>query len=323
MNLFETAGRLYSRACENAIDDDDMETIVSWPRVSLSVLFAAADQVRSRFHGNRVDPCSIMNVKSGGCSEDCAFCAQSGHSTAPVDVTGLANREEIRERLAHALAHSLPFCVVSSGRRLSRKETTAIADALRDQPGEKHASLGILDDEEFALLRDAGVVCYNHNLETNSTFFPKIVSTHSWEERVATVKRVKAAGLHVCCGGIFGIGESWDDRKQFARELRELDVDTVPLNFFNPVPGTRISPPEEHPLDLLKIVALFRLVLPSKTIKVCGGRELHLGGVQGLLFYAGANGYISGGYLTTPGAGIDADDALIAALELRKRKISR
>jgi biotin synthase len=262
-----------------------------------------------------------MNVKSGGCSEDCAFCAQSGHSTAPVDVTGLADPEEIRSRLAHARSHGLPFCVVSSGRRLTRNEVTTITGALKDQPGEKHASLGILDDEEFGLLRDAGVVCYNHNLETNRAFFPNIVSTHTWEERVATVKRAKTAGLLVCCGGIFGLGESWDDRKQFARELRELDVDTVPLNFFNPVPGTRISPPEESPLDLLKIVALFRLVLPSKTVKVCGGRELHLGGLQGLLFYAGANGYVSGGYLTTPGAGIDTDDALIAALKLKKRKI--
>ena len=171
------------------------------------------------------------------------------------------------------------------------------------------------------MLRDAGVVCYNHNLETNRSFFPNIVTTHTWEERVETVKRAKKAGMHVCCGGIVGLGESWNDRKQFALELKELDVDTVPLNFFNPVTGTRLSPPVESPLDFLKIVALFRLVLSSKTIKVCGGRELHLGALQGLLFYAGANGYVSGGYLTTPGAGVDADDRMIEALGLEKRDI--
>lgn len=319
--LFATAAHLYQRALDNAIDDNDMETIVSWPNEALSILFGATDQIRRHFHGNQVDPCSLMNVKSGGCSEDCAFCAQSAHSDTKVDVTKLADPEAIKEKLAAARSHNLPFCVVSSGRKLTKTQIGAICDALKNEPGEKHASLGLLDDEEFAMLRDAGVVCFNHNLETNSSFFPNIVTTHKWQQRRDTVTRAKKAGLRVCCGGIFGVGETWEDRKQFARELRELDVDTVPLNFFNPVPGTRATPPKESPLEFLKIVSLFRLVLPLKTVKVCGGRELHLGGLQGLMFHAGANGYVSGGYLTTAGAGVDADDTLIAALGLKKKDI--
>ncbi|MBN1578644.1 MAG: biotin synthase BioB [Chitinispirillaceae bacterium] len=321
MNLFEAASRLYSHAIDGGIDPAGIDAVIDWPKESLSVLFAATDQVRRRFYGTTVDPCSLMNVKSGGCSEDCAFCAQSGHNSASVGVTGLADPEEIKKRLALARGHDLPFCVVSSGRRLTRNEIRTICSALKDVSGEKHASLGILDDGEFALLRDAGVVCYNHNLETSRSFFPKIVSTHTWEERVATVKRAKAAGLRVCCGGIFGVGETWADRREFCLQIRGLDVDIIPLNFFNPVPGTRLAPPVESPLDFLKIVAFFRLVMPAKTIKVCGGRELHLGGLQGLMFFAGANGYVSGGYLTTPGAGIDADDMMIAGLGLKKRGV--
>jgi len=321
MNLFEHAAHLYTQASAQTISDDDIAAVVNWPIESVSVLFSVADQLRLHYCGNEVDPCSLMNVKSGGCSEDCAFCAQSGHSHTSVNVTDLAKPEEIRERLANARKHNLPFCVVSSGRRLTRDQVGTICSALKGSAGEKHASLGILDKEEFAMLVDAGVVCYNHNLEASSSYFPKIVSTHTWEERVNTVRCAKAAGLRVCCGGIFGVGETWNNRVQFAKELKELDVDTIPINFFNPVPGTRAKAPKESPLEFLKIVSLFRIMLPAKTIKVCGGREFHLGSLQSLLFYAGANGYVSGGYLTTKGAGVDADDVMIASLGLQKRSI--
>lgn len=322
MDLFEKAAHLYTRAAAGAIDENDIATIIEWPLESMSVLFGATDQIRLKYCGSTTDPCSLMNVKSGACSEDCAFCAQSGHNHASsVDVTGLADPELIRQRLAHARKHNLPFCVVSSGRRLSHDEVVTICDALKGQPGEKHASLGILDKDEFRMLHDAGVICYNHNLETSRAFFPEIVSTHTWDERVETVKSAKAAGLSVCCGGIFGIGETWDDRRDLCLQLKALDVDKIPINFFNPLPGTRLNPPKESPLEFLKIVALYRLVLPKKSIKVCGGREYHLGALQSLLFYAGANGYISGGYLTSQGAGVDADDVMVGALGLKKRSI--
>jgi biotin synthase len=162
------------------------------------------------------------------------------------------------------------------------------------------------------------VVCYNHNLETSRDFFGHVCTTHSYDDRIATVKHAKAAGLHVCCGGIFGMGESWRDPKELCLELHRLGVDTIPLNFFNPVAGTKLPSPKESALEFLKVVAMFRLAHPDKTIKVCGGREYHLGKIQSLMFYAGANGYVSGDYLTTRGDPVDADETMLQLLGLKK-----
>ncbi|MCX7726906.1 MAG: biotin synthase BioB [Chitinispirillaceae bacterium] len=320
MNLFDKTKELYFKAIEDKIDSDDIESIISWPEQLLSILFAATDQVRQYFHKNIVEPCSLMNIKSGGCSEDCAFCAQSAHNKAKIKITPLATEEEIKKRYEQAFSQNLPLCVVSSGRRINKKELENLCKVLKQCKGEKHASLGILDKEELKMLAEAGVICYNHNLETSARHYSKIVTTHSREERIKTVKSAKEVGLRVCCGGIFGMGESWNDRKEFALELKKLNVDTIPLNFFNPIEGTRLPPPKETPLEFLKITALFRLILPTKVIKICGGREFHLGLLQGLMFMAGANGYVTGGYLTTAGAGIDADKKLTSALGLSQKK---
>jgi biotin synthase len=321
-SIFLRASELFEKSISSGIDRIDMEEILNWPVDQISVLFACADQVRRHFHGNTVDPCSLMNIKAGGCPEDCAFCAQSDHNHTSVTISGLADPEKIKENLENARRHNLPFCVVSSGRRLSRNEIEIITGALKDCQGEKHASLGILDYEEFVMLRDAGVSCYNHNIETCRSFFPEIVSTHTWEHRVETVKNAKKAGMKVCCGGILGLGESREQRIEFCEEIRTLDIDTVPLNFYIPVKGTGISAPKESSFELLKIVSLFRLAMPQRTIKVCGGREYHLGPLQSLIFFSGANGYISGGYLTTSGAGINTDDLMLQKLELVKREAS-
>lgn len=319
MSLFNKAQILFEKSVNEKIEESDIDMIIAWPQEQLSVLFACADQVRRRFFDDSVDPCSLMNIKSGNCSEDCAFCSQSAHNHSSVQIRELATPEEIKIQADKAYEHNLPFCVVSSGRRLSTNEIRKICDTLKDCPVEKHASLGILDESELQMLKDAGVVCYNHNIETSRSFFPKIVTTHTWDERVETIRRAKKVGLHVCCGGILGLGESWKERKEFCIQIRDLDIDTVPLNFLNAIPGTRLSTPQDSPLDFLKAVSLFRLVMPKRTIKVCGGRELHLGPLQGLLFFAGANGYVSGGYLTTTGAGVDKDDILIKSLGLNKR----
>lgn len=318
MGAFEKAQRLYERAIQKKTNEEDLDLVIGWKEEELSVLFSCADLVRRHFFGNTVNPCAIMNIKSGGCPEDCPFCSQSTHNKANITVTRLSSREEIIKRFKVARKHNLSFGVVSSGRRLSYKEVKYVAEALRECGGGVHASLGILSKEEFALLREAGVVCYNHNLETSREYFKKIVTTHSYEERVETVKRVKQAGMDVCCGGIFGMGETWEDRKWLCLELKRLDVDVIPLNFLNAVPGTRVSRPAESPLEFLKIVTVFRIAHPDKTIKVCGGREVNLGRMQNLMFYAGANGYISGDYLTTKGDSIDSDDAMIRALGLEK-----
>jgi biotin synthase len=319
MHSFEKAYQLSENSINNKISHQDIDTIISWPLEDIQILFAAADRVRRHFFSNVVTPCTLMNVKSGACSEDCAFCSQSARHATGVAVTPFASADEIRQRAATAGRSGLPFCVVSSGRRISRGDVGKIAEALAPCTCEKHVSLGILDDKDFVLLRRAGVVCYNHNIETSRSFFQSLVTTHSYDDRVATVRKAKAAGLRVCCGGIFGLGETWGQRKEMCLELRALDVDTVPINFLNAIPGTRVKPPHESPLEFLKIISLFRLVLPAKTIKVCGGREVNLRGLQNLMFYAGANGYITGGYLTTPGAGVQCDDAMIETLGLTRK----
>ncbi|MBD3315328.1 MAG: biotin synthase BioB [Chitinivibrionales bacterium] len=317
--LFCMAEELYDRAVKRSTTEADLETVIDWPEDRLSVLFACTDQVRHHFFDDSVEPCAIMNIKSGGCSEDCAFCSQSSHNDAKINVKALANPEEIIKASCAANDRGLAFGVVSSGRKLTTAEIQRLAGILHECEGPIHASLGILTQEEFALLRDAGVVCYNHNLETGRDFFGRIVTTHGYDDRVATVRRAKRAGMKVCCGGIFGIGESWSDRKALCMELRGLDVDSVPINFLNPIAGTRVATPEGSTLQYLKIIALFRMALPDKHIKVCGGREVNLGIAQPLMFLAGADGYISGDYLTTQGQSVDADEDMIAALGLRKR----
>jgi biotin synthase len=319
-NYFQISERLYDSAIVGGISEDDMRIVADWPLDRAALLFAAADQARRYYHDDNADPCTLMNIKSGGCGEDCAFCTQSAHNNADVKIQNLADPSEIIRNCKEAWSKGLPFCVVSSGKKLGADEFNAVARALTDcgDGGEKHASLGILGDDEFKALRGAGVACYNHNVETSRSFFKNIVTTHTYDDRVGTVRRAKAAGMKVCCGGIFGMGESWGQRIEMCIDLRELGVDTVPINFLNAVPGTRIKPLGEPPLELLKIVSLFRLSIPHATIKVCGGREKNLGQLQPLIFYAGANGYITGGYLTTPGAGIDEDDRMIDALGLRR-----
>lgn len=319
MILFSTAEKLYQRSLSNTIDEADLDTIISWPEESLSVLFACADQVRRRFFKDTVTPCALMNIKAGNCSEDCSFCGQSVHNKAQSLQHDLVDKSAIVKNFIEARSKNLDFCIVSSGRKLSTDEIRSVICALKEVAAPSHASLGILTGEEFALLKDAGVVCYNHNIETSRNFFSRICTTHTYDDRIATIKRAKKAGINVCCGGIFGIGESWNDRKSMCMELRGLDVDTIPINFFNPIPGTRVTPPKESPLEFLKIVSMFRLALPHKIIKVCGGRELHLGPLQSLIFFAGANGYVSGDYLTTKGDSVESDDRMIVSLGLRKK----
>jgi len=321
MGPFEKAQLLYERATQKKTNEDDFDLVIGWKEEELSVLFSCTDLLRRNFFGNTVNPCAIMNIKSGGCPEDCAFCSQSVHNRADISVSRLSGKKEIIKNAELAQRHNLSFGVVSSGRRLSFEEIESLSTSLKECDGKLHASLGILGNDEFSLLKQAGVICYNHNLETSREYFKEIVTTHTYDERIDTVKRAKESGMTVCCGGIFGIGETWEDRKSLCMELKRLDVNTIPINFINAIPGTRVSPPSESPLELLKIICLFRIAHPDKTIKVCGGREVNLGRLQGLIFYAGANGYISGDYLTTKGDSVESDDEMIEALGLEKAGI--
>lgn len=286
-------------------------------------LFVAANRIKEHFVGSRVRLCSIINAKSGRCAEDCAFCAQSVHHRTDAPVHPLADEARIvAEARAAQQAGSGCFGIVTSGTTIaSDDELERICSALgtiRNQLDiSPSCSLGLLDLKTALRLKEAGAVTYHHNLETARSFFPNICTTHDYEQDVATVRNAKAAGLRVCCGGIFGMGESAEQRVELAFTLKELDVDSVPINFLNPIPGTRLAEADFiTPLECLRTIALFRLILPAKKITVCGGRERNLRDLQSWMFLAGANGTMIGNYLTTSGRDEAQDRRMLMDLEL-------
>jgi biotin synthase len=290
----------------------------------LTAYLAGAHQLREQAFGNRVLLCSIINAKSGRCSENCAFCAQSGHFRTTAPVYPLKSREEIVTGAVKAQQEgSHCYGIVTSGTRLSAgTELETVLAAIREIRHtctiEPSASLGILDENTARELADAGCVTYHHNLETARSFFPQICTTHSYEEDVATVLLAKAAGLKVCCGGIFGLGESLEQRVELAETLCEMAVDSVPLNFLNPIEGTPLAKLRElTPMDCLRIIALFRYFLPTTPISVCGGREPNLREFQSWIFMAGASGTMIGNYLTTSGRNQDVDLQMMQDAEVK------
>jgi biotin synthase len=288
-------------------------------------LLEAANRIREKFRGDEVDLCAVVNAKAGNCSEDCIFCSQSAHHRANIERFPLVSAEEMLEAAKRAeRMEAAEFGLVTSGRGINDREAAVIGEGLR-LIGEKLslrrcASLGALSEERARLLKESGLQRYHHNLESAESFFPQLCTTHSFRERLETVKVAKGAGLEVCSGGIFGLGETPEQRIELAFTLKELNVDSIPLNFLHPIPDT---PCEEKlpptPLDILKTIALFRFVLPGKDIKVCGGRERNLRSLQPLLFLAGANGMLIGNYLTTSGQTPEADLQMIKDLGLRVR----
>ncbi|MEF8824301.1 MAG: biotin synthase BioB [Desulfohalobiaceae bacterium] len=282
-------------------------------RARLQDLLVYADFLRERHAGNKIRTCAVVSAKSGNCSQDCAFCAQSGHNSATSPVFALLGKQDlIRRAMAAAEAGASNVSLVSSGRAPGPRELERICEAIAAIRSRADvavcASLGTLSPEKARRLYEAGVGTYHHNLETASSHFETICSTHSHRERVDTVRAANAAGMRVCSGGIFGLGETWPQRVELAETLRELEVNSVPVNFLNPVPGT---PLQNRPLlsreEALRCVALLRLTLPDRDIVICGGREATLGSFQSRVFRAGANGLMVGDYLTTKGEATDAD----------------
>jgi biotin synthase len=280
-------------------------------------LIAAADRIRSEFKGSRFDSCALINARSGRCSEDCAFCAQSSFHRSECAEHGLVPGEAILEaaRRAHREGVSR-FCAVTSGGALDPNDfedlCRSFARVRKEVPISLDASLGFLDPERATRLKEAGVTRYNHNLETSREHYPAICTTHEFQQRVDTVNTVKESGLSACCGGILGLGESPLQRLDLAFSLANLGVDCVPINLLNPRAGTRLEhaiPPS--PLEALKTIALFRFILPHAVIKLAGGREANLGDFQGLALRAGANGMIMGGYLTTGGRQFEEDRRMV------------
>jgi len=283
-------------------------------QADIMLLLAHANLVRQHFHGDAIDLCAIVNAKSGRCSEDCAFCAQSAHFKTAVQEYPLLSTEKIiaaAENSLHSSTHR--FSIVTSGRGVSAAEDfesiCATVGQLAAMPAMAPcASLGILSGEQFARLKQAGLKRYHHNLETAESFYGSICTTHPFSQRAAAVRAAREAGLEVCSGGILGLGETPTQRVELALTLRELDVDSVPLNFLNPLAGTKLEhQPLLPPLEILKAIAMFRFVLPTKEIRVCGGREANLRTLQPLMYLAGANGAMTGNYLTTAGRDPAAD----------------
>lgn len=279
-------------------------------------LFASANKIRQHFKGNIIGLCSIANAKSGACPEDCSFCAQSSGSKAEIEVYPLLSKEIVIQKAMEVKDSAIKrFSIVTSGRKVSRKNLTEIAGMISEISKLgilPCASLGLLNAEELLMLKSAGLDRYHHNLETSKGFFPRICSTHTFSDKIKTIEAAKSVGLSVCSGGIFGMGETWQDRIDMAFSLKELDIDSVPINFLIPVKGTPLAHRKRlHPFDALKIVGLYRFVLPRKEIRICGGRIQILGEFNSMLFLAGADGMISGNYLTTQGRNPEDDLRLI------------
>lgn len=294
-------------------------------------LAGAADRVRSRFRGRKFELESITNIKSGACPEDCSFCSQSAHYQTDVQKFSLIDEEEAlqRARLAEEAGAS-QFCLVAAWRGPSEQDFQGVLKIVRrlvrDTGLDIHCSLGFLTDEEARTLKQEGVQRYNHNLETAESFFPKICSTHTWQERVETMRRVKKAGMELCSGGIIGLGETPEERAELALAAWREGVDEFPLNILNPRPGTPLAESARlKPLEIVRTIAIFRLIMPKVVLKVSGGREVNLGPYQEFAFRAGADSLILGDYLTTKGARPEEDVELVKRLgfevQLPKRGI--
>ena len=281
-------------------------------------LMGCANKIRQRFKFRRVFKCGIVNAKSGLCGEDCAFCAQSAHHESRIETYGMRGAEElIQTGLRLAEAGATHYSIVTSGTCLDGAELDTVCRAARtlSQASELTlcASLGMLSPEAARTLKEAGITRYHHNLETAPSFFDRICTTHAYADAMATIQAARMAGLEVCSGGIFGMGESWEQRIELALVLRELDVDAIPINFLHPIPGTRLGDRLPlAPLEALACIALFRFVHPHRDITIAGGREFTLGDFQSWIFFAGANGLMVGNYLTTRGRDIASDLEMIA-----------
>ncbi|MGL5620947.1 biotin synthase BioB [Cetobacterium sp.] len=282
---------------------------------SLKVLLDGANKIRETFHGDIFDLCTIVNAKSGNCSEDCRYCAQSSYYNTAADVYDLMNKNKILE-LAKDMETKLvdKFSLVTSGRGLNIGcELESLKEIYVELKNETSlhlcASHGIIDFEVAKELKNSGVQMYHHNLETSRKFYDEICTTHTYEDRIETCKNAKKAGLKVCSGGILGLGETKKDRVEMAFELKALEVDSVPINILTPIEGTPLALEiieELTPLEVVKTIAIYRLVLPNTFIRYAGGRQL-LGDYEIIGVNSGVNGALTGNYLTTTGSTIERD----------------
>jgi biotin synthase len=285
-------------------------------------LFYWANRIRLHFVGPAVHGCGIVAGKVGACAEDCRFCSQSAHHKTHIDRPTILDPDAIVEAARRSAGDGVScFGLVNSGLGPTDEEIERFAESLRQVCREGWmdvcASLGVLTEAQAQRLYDLGVRKYNHNLQTSRRFWPSTCTTHTYDQRIETVRLCKQMGMDACCGGLFGMGETWEDRVDLALQLRDLKVDVVPLNFLIPIPGTPLAGCASlATFDCLKIVSLYRFLLPGQRIKVSGGREIHLRDLQSWMFFAGANGFLIGNYLTTCGRSVQQDLQMLQDLQL-------
>lgn len=285
----------------------------------LSALCASADRIRRHFCANRFDLCTIINAKSGRCSENCKFCAQSSHyHTSAASYPLLPARHLAAHAKASRERGVLRYSIVTSGRRLPEAEVAQVCEAVREIREKSGISVcisaGLLDEPSYRQLKEAGVTRVHNNLETSRRYFPHICTTHTFEDKVQAIRAAQAAGLSVCSGGIMGLGETVGDRIDMALTLRELGIRSVPVNMLNPIPGTPLAGmPRLTQDDMRRIVAVYRFILPDAAIRLAGGRGL-LADKGESCFTSGANAAISGDMLTTAGITTETDLALLSRL---------
>ncbi|MBP2452582.1 MULTISPECIES: biotin synthase BioB [Mycolicibacterium] len=304
------------------LDKDQTLQVLQLPDDQLEELLALAHEVRMKWCGPEVEVEGIISLKTGGCPEDCHFCSQSGLFASPVRSAWLDIPSLVEAAKQTAKTGATEFCIVAAVRGPDERLLAQVAagiEAIRNEVDIQIAcSLGMLTQEQVDRLKEMGVHRYNHNLETAQSYFPNVVTTHSWEERWGTLEMVREAGMEVCCGGILGMGETLEQRAEFAANLAELNPHEVPLNFLNPRPGTPFGDLEVLPAaDALRAVAAFRLALPRTMLRFAGGREITLGDLgakQGIL--GGINAVIVGNYLTTLGRPAESDLELLDDLQM-------
>ncbi|ORV40391.1 biotin synthase [Mycolicibacter engbaekii] len=305
-----------------ALRRDQVLEVLQLPDDRLEELLSLAHDVRMRWCGPEVEVEGIISLKTGGCPEDCHFCSQSGLFSSPVRSAWLDIPSLVEAAKQTAKSGATEFCIVAAVRGPDERLLAQVAagiEAIRNEVDIQIAcSLGMLTQEQVDQLAAMGVHRYNHNLETARSHFSKVVTTHTWEERWETLRMVGEAGMEVCCGGILGMGETLEQRAEFAADLAELNPHEVPLNFLNPRPGTPFGDLEVLPVaDALRAVAAFRLALPRTMLRFAGGREITLGDLgakKGIL--GGINAVIVGNYLTTLGRPAEADLELLNDLQM-------
>jgi biotin synthase len=319
------------RVLEAGVGLDEAQTleVLLLPEERLPDALLLAHEVRMRWCGPAVEVEGIVSLKTGGCPEDCHFCAQSGRFDTPVRATRLDIPSLVEAARETAATGATEFCIVAAVRGPDERLMAEVGEAVLaiSEAAEINVacSLGILTSEQAHQLRELGVHRYNHNLETARSHFRRVVSTHTWEERWETLLLVREVGMEVCCGGIIGMGETTVQRAEFAAQLAELGPDEVPMNFLDPRPGTPFAELEvTAAADALRTIAAFRLALPRTVLRFAGGRELTLGDMgtrQGLL--GGINAVIVGNYLTTLGRPPEADLDLLAQLKMPVKELSQ